>query len=65
MNCKITVERHGSLTSCFKANRALRTEYEFDDYRVAAAIENLLANINDVEVTCRYYDPKKENTNND
>ena len=61
MNCKIIVERHDSKSPHFNApHGVVHTEYVFDDYRVAIAIENLLDNMNYVEVAARYYDPKGE-----
>lgn len=66
MNCKITVERYGSISPTFNHNKGLtHKEFEFDDYRVVIAIENLLENISGCLITTSYYDPKKENTDND
>ncbi len=70
MNCKVIIEQQGKGVT--------HKEYEFDDFRVATAIANLLDNIRDVKVAARCYNPNnekafkyvdtdsaKENTDND
>lgn len=67
MNCKVIVEydskANGDKYSVFDNNVISHNEYEFDDYRVAIAIANILDNTNFVIKKC--WNIQKENTNND
>ena len=67
MNCKVIVEydshsapdKHG----IFDNNVIRHNEYEFDDYRIAIEIANILDNTNFVNK--KYWNIQRENTNND